>query len=82
MAGKSDANVDKIIKKVKEFGWKEKAVHLVYDWKKIHKWYVKLMRGMANSKTYERAILCWKGEISRWPAEGSPICGCWVGILC
>ena len=21
-----------------------------------------------------------EGEISEWPAEGSPICRCWVGI--
>ena len=62
LAGKSDANVDKIRKKVAELGWKDKAVHLVYDWKKSQKWYVKKMRGMANSRTYEKAILCWKGK--------------------
>ena len=62
LAGKSDANVDKIRKKMAELGWREKAVHLVYDWKKSQKWYVKKMRGMANSKTYEKAILCWKGK--------------------
>ena len=45
-----------------ELGWKDKAVHLVYDWKKSQKWYVKKMRGMANSRTYEKAILCWKGK--------------------
>ena len=44
------------------FGWKDKAVHLVYDWKNFQKWYVKKMRGMANSRTYEKAILCWKGK--------------------
>ena len=62
LAGKSDANVEKIRKKVAELGWRDKAVHLVYDWKKFQKWYVKKMRGMANSKTYEKAILCWKGK--------------------
>ena len=45
-----------------EFGWRDKAVHLVYDWRNFQKWYVKKMRGMANSKTYEKAILCWKGK--------------------
>ena len=62
LAGRSDANADKIRKKVAEFGWRDKAVHLVYDWKKFQKWYVKKMRGMANSKSYEKAILCWKGK--------------------
>ena len=62
LAGKSEANVDRIRKKVAEFGWKDKAVHLVYDWKSFQKWYVKKMRGMANSKTYEKAILCWRGK--------------------
>ena len=62
MAGKSDANVDKIRKKVAEFGWKDKPVHLIYDWRNFQKWYVKKMRGMTNSKTYEKAILCWKGK--------------------
>ena len=33
LAGKSDANVDKIRKKVAELGWRQKALHLVYDWK-------------------------------------------------
>ena len=62
LAGKSDANVDRIRKKVLECGWKEKAVHLVYDWKAYQKWYVKKMRGMANSRTYEKAFICWKGK--------------------
>ena len=62
LAGKSDANVHRIRKKVAEFGWKDKAVHLVYDWRNFQKWYVKKMRGMANSRTYEKAILCWKGK--------------------
>ena len=64
MAGKSDANVDKIRKKVAEFGWKDKPVHLIYDWRNFQKWYVKKMRGMTNSKTYEKAILCWKGKLA------------------
>ena len=58
LAGKSDANVAKIRAKVAEFGWRDKAVHLVYDWRNFQKWYVKQMRGMANSKTYEKTILC------------------------
>ena len=62
LAGKSEANVLKIRKKVAELGWRDKAVHLVYDWKNFQKWYVKRMRGMANSRTYEKAILCWKGK--------------------
>ena len=62
LAGKSDANVDKIRKKVAELGWRQKALHLVYDWKKSQKWYVKKMRGMANTRTYEKAIFCWKGK--------------------
>ena len=62
LAGKSDFNVQRIRQKVAEFGWKDKAVHLVYDFKISHKWYVKKMRGMANSKSYEKAILCWKGK--------------------
>ena len=57
-----------VVQREAEFGWRDKAVHL--------------NSGMANSKTYEKAILCWKGEISEWPAEGSPICGCWVAIAC
>ena len=43
-------------------GWRDKAVHLIYDWRNYQKWYVKKMRGMANSKTYEKAILCWRGK--------------------
>ena len=62
LLGKSDANVDKIRKKVAECGWKDKAVHLIYDFNNISKFYVKKMRGMANSKTYEKAIFCWKGR--------------------
>ena len=65
LCGKSDASVQKIRKKVVEIGWKCKSVHLIYDWKCVQKFYVKYMRGMANSKTYEQAILCWKG---RFPA--------------
>ena len=45
-----------------ECGWKDKAVHLIYDFNNISKFYVKKMRGMANSKTYEKAIFCWKGR--------------------
>ena len=43
-----------VVQREAEFGWRDKAVHL--------------NSGMANSKTYEKAILCncWKG---------SPICG-------
>ena len=63
LAGKSDANVDRIRKKVAEFGWRDKAVHLVYDWRNFQKWYVKKMRGMANSKTFEGDPLL-EGEIS------------------
>ena len=33
LAGRSDGNVDRIRKKVAEYGWKDKAIHLVYDWK-------------------------------------------------
>ena len=69
LAGRSDTNVDRIRKKVAEFGWKDKAVHLFYDWKIMQKWYVKKMRGMANSKTYEKAIICWKGKFPGRPAK-------------
>ena len=40
-----------VVQREAEFGWRDKAVHLIYDWKKK-------MRGM----TYEKAILCWKGK--------------------
>ena len=62
LAGKTDSNMQKIRKKITELGWKFKAIHLIYDWRNQQKWYFKKMRGMANSKTYEKALLCWKGK--------------------
>ena len=45
-----------VVQREAEFGLRDTAVHhLIYDWKKK-------MRGMANSKTYEKPILCWKGK--------------------
>ena len=62
LAGKTDSNMQKIRKQITELGWKFKAIHLIYDWRNQQKWYFKKMRGMANSKTYEKALLCWKGK--------------------
>ena len=45
-----------------------KTLHLVYSRGLIQKWYVKRMRGVANNKTYEIMLMCWKG---RFPA-GTP----------
>ena len=38
-----------------------KTLHLVYSRGLIQKWYVKRMRGMANNRTYEKMLTCWKG---------------------
>ena len=42
--------------------WKSKVLHLVYSRNTIAKWYKKIMRGMANNKTCEKIIVCWKGK--------------------
>ena len=57
--GRRDSNVDKI---------KSKCFHLVYDGRLLSKWYWRRMRGLANSKSVEKLILCWKGRLP----EGLP----------
>ena len=41
---------------------------MIYTRSQIQKWYVNLMRGVANNKTLEQTLICWKG---RFPA-GTP----------
>ena len=62
LVGKSDSAFHKIVKKITELGWKHKVLHLVYSRSLIQKWYVKRMRGMANNRTYEKVLICWKGK--------------------
>ena len=63
MCGRHESNHDKIKAIVGKLRWKTKCFHLVYDARLLQKWYWKRMRGLANSKSVEKVLLCWKGRL-------------------
>ena len=63
MCGRHESNHDKIKAIVGKLRWKTKCFHLVYDARLLGKWYWKRMRGLANSKSVEKVLLCWKGRL-------------------
>ena len=63
MCGRHESNFDKIRLILGKLRWKTKCFHLVYDARLLQKWYWRRMRGLANSKSLEKMLLCWKGRL-------------------
>ena len=63
MCGRHETNYEKIKVMIGKLRWKTKCFHLVYDSRLLQKWYWKRMRGLANSKSVEKMLLCWKGRL-------------------
>ena len=63
MLGKAEQNFDKVMKEIRQVGWKTKVFTLIYDTRLLQKWYWTRMRGIANSKNLEKLVLCWKGKV-------------------
>ena len=63
LAGSSESAAKRVVAALTKKGatWKFKQYFLVYDTKQLQKWYWTGMRGLANSRTTEKAYLCWKG---------------------
>ena len=63
LAGSSEVAAKKIATALTQKGaqWKYKTYFFVYDRSQLGKYYWTRMRGLANSKTTEKAFLCWKG---------------------
>ena len=62
MCGRHEPNHDKIKAILGKLRWKTKCFHFVYDARLLQKWYWRRMRGLANSKSVEKVLLCWKGR--------------------
>ena len=63
MCGRTESNLGKIVTLIQKLRWKCKTFHLVYDSRMLSKWYWQRMRGLANSKSLEKVLLCWKGRL-------------------
>ena len=63
LCGRYEVSYTAIMEFIKKKGWNWKMWYLNYDVKAMAKYYWKRCRGLANSNSLEKIILCWKGKL-------------------
>lgn len=60
--GAHESSYESVMEVVGKKGWKSKMFYLNYDVKAMEEYYWKRRRGLANSNSLKRLVVCWKGK--------------------
>ena len=63
LCGRHQTSLDAVRKHLKEKGMDCKMFHFIYNFKQMQAVYWKKQRGIANSRSLEPVLVCWKGKM-------------------